>query len=119
MRQQSPAFLALHAVHQHPPALSPPPYPPRFHPPPTHPSATAAATILPLQWLVCAFALSALWRLVNQLQAGGAVRPQELGFAGLACWALYKGVRCCACAWGRCRLMLRLVPHLGRRGMAP
>ncbi|KAL4448912.1 hypothetical protein ABPG77_007629 [Micractinium sp. CCAP 211/92] len=43
------------------------------------------------QWLVCAFALSALWRLVNQLQAGGAVRPQELGFAGLACWALYKG----------------------------
>ncbi|KAL4422763.1 hypothetical protein ABPG75_008960 [Micractinium tetrahymenae] len=42
------------------------------------------------QWLVGAFGLSALWRLVHQLQGGGAVRPQELAFAGLAGWALYK-----------------------------
>lgn len=45
-----------------------------------------------MQWLVGAFGVSALWRLVNQLQGGGAVRPQEVAFAGLAGWALYKQV---------------------------
>lgn len=45
---------------------------------------------LTAQWLVGAFGVSALWRLVNQLQGGGAVRPQEVAFAGLAGWALYK-----------------------------
>ncbi|PRW32919.1 2-dehydropantoate 2-reductase [Chlorella sorokiniana] len=54
--------------------------------------ATLAAAIysgLASQWLVGAFGLGSLWKLLNQLQGGGGVRPQNAAFAALAAWALY------------------------------
>lgn len=42
-----------------------------------------------LQWLVAAFGLGSLWKLLNQLQGGGGVRPQNALFVALAAWALY------------------------------
>ena len=43
-----------------------------------------------LQWLVAAFGAGSLWKLLNQLQGGGGVRPQNAAFVALAAWALYS-----------------------------
>lgn len=54
--------------------------------------ATLAAAIysgLASQWLVAAFGLGSLWKLLNQLQGGNNVRYQNAAFVALAAWAFY------------------------------
>jgi hypothetical protein len=58
--------------------------------------ATLVAAIykgLSAQWLVAAFGLSALWKLVAQYRDTSTIQsPQEVAFVALAAWAFYKQV---------------------------
>lgn len=54
-----------------------------------HCAAHEQAPPRPPQWLVAAFGVASIWRLVRGAQGGGGVRLQNAAFAALAAWAFY------------------------------